>query len=366
MLRLPAAICCYLLLCLVRASNFYDRDEHIMELTPASFDKVIHQTNYTTIVEFYAPWCGYCQEMKGHFKSAARMLSGIVQVAAVNCDESVNKQLCAQHRVSGFPTVMVFRPPKFDLNNQNHGNADASSIASSRHASETYKGERKLKPMVDFALSRVKNYVKKLNRYEKFEDVLKTDRSRYAVILVTKKDKVPSLFKAVALDWLGIHDFYAIWNKKLNGVSQLTFQDDTSRWPNAIAYIKSLETTAGSLESPKIIVIDKQNDTVSELDLVKENGKQQIAEFLSNFGLTPREGPLSKRDEFIQSIVKKADRAKSSKSKKQAKSKAKAKAKAKAKSKSKSKASESQSKSKASESQSNSEPHQNTMVDDEL
>ena len=38
----------------VKAQNFYDSDPHISELTPKSFDKAIHNTNYTSLVEFYA------------------------------------------------------------------------------------------------------------------------------------------------------------------------------------------------------------------------------------------------------------------------------------------------------------------------
>ena len=120
-------------LCAVLAQNFYDASPHIIELTPKSFDKVVHRTNYTTVVEFYAPWCGYCKLLKNIMKKAAKNLDGIVQVASVNCDLAKNKQLCAQYRVEGFPTLMVFRPPKVDLNKQSD-----NRVKLGNHASEVY------------------------------------------------------------------------------------------------------------------------------------------------------------------------------------------------------------------------------------
>ena len=33
----------------------YASDPNIFELTPSNFDKVVHKSNYTTLVKFYAP-----------------------------------------------------------------------------------------------------------------------------------------------------------------------------------------------------------------------------------------------------------------------------------------------------------------------
>jgi thioredoxin-like negative regulator of GroEL len=48
-------------------------------------------------VEFYAPWCGHCQQLAPKWKKVAASLKGVVKVAAVNCDE--HKSVCSQ-RVS--------------------------------------------------------------------------------------------------------------------------------------------------------------------------------------------------------------------------------------------------------------------------
>jgi thiol-disulfide isomerase/thioredoxin len=48
-------------------------------------------------VEFYAPWCGHCQQLAPKWKKVAASLKGVVKVAAVNCED--HKGICGQ-RVS--------------------------------------------------------------------------------------------------------------------------------------------------------------------------------------------------------------------------------------------------------------------------
>lgn len=48
-------------------------------------------------VEFYAPWCGHCQQLVPKWKKVASSLRGVVKVAAINCDD--HKQICGD-RVS--------------------------------------------------------------------------------------------------------------------------------------------------------------------------------------------------------------------------------------------------------------------------
>lgn len=45
-------------------------------------------------VEFYAPWCGHCQQLVPKWKKVAASLKGVVKVAVVNCEE--HKGICSQ------------------------------------------------------------------------------------------------------------------------------------------------------------------------------------------------------------------------------------------------------------------------------
>lgn len=60
-------------------------------------------------MEFYAPWCGHCKTLKPAFEKAAQNLEGLAQVAAMNCDDDQNKELCAAMGVKGFPTLKTVR-----------------------------------------------------------------------------------------------------------------------------------------------------------------------------------------------------------------------------------------------------------------
>lgn len=274
--------------------SFYDADPHIMELTPKNFEKVIHGTNYTTMVEFYAPWCGYCQQLKTIIKKTAKSLHGVVQVAAVNCDLAKNKQLCAQHRVQGFPTLMVFRPPKVDVSSP-----ASEQIRLRNHASEVYKGERKLSPIVDFAISRIKNYVKRLNGANKLESIF-AKSSRYTLVLFSKKDKVSPIYKSIALDWLGDFDCYTLPNSKLKPLSE---NDSLSKsHPNIFKFLQDVTPEQMESQESMLVVFDTENDEASVFT-GKSFTKSEISKFLSEtYDITPREGPLSKREKYLEYV----------------------------------------------------------------
>lgn len=51
------------------------------------------------LVEFYAPWCGHCQQLVPKWNKLADALKEVVKVEAVNCDE--HKALCSKHGYVG-------------------------------------------------------------------------------------------------------------------------------------------------------------------------------------------------------------------------------------------------------------------------
>lgn len=276
----------------VKAQNFYDSDPHISELTPKSFDKAIHNTNYTSLVEFYAPWCGHCKKLSSTFRKAAKRLDGVVQVAAVNCDLNKNKALCAKYDVNGFPTLMVFRPPKIDLSKP----IDNAKKSFSAHANEVYSGARTLAPIVDFSLSRIRSYVKNFVRIDTLGSLLRKS-PKLSVVLFSKQDKISPVYKSIALDWLGMFDFYSISNKKLK---QLTDMNPTyEKTPEIFKYLQKVIPEQRQSDKSKLVVFDADKDKFWEYEGNSIN-KNDISKFLRDtFSITPNEGPFSRRSEYI-------------------------------------------------------------------
>lgn len=77
---------------------FYESGD-VVELTSSNFDRLVIQSDEVWVVEFYAPWCGHCQQLVPEYTKVAKALKGIVKVGAVNADD--HKQLGGQYGVRG-------------------------------------------------------------------------------------------------------------------------------------------------------------------------------------------------------------------------------------------------------------------------
>lgn len=138
------------------------------------------------IVEFYAPWCGHCQNLKPAYEKAAKNLDGLAKVAAVNCDEDENKPLCGQFGVQGFPTLKIVRP----------------GAKKGKPAVEDYQGPRTAKAIVDAVVDNINNHVKRVSDKDIDEFLSKNNESAKA-LLFTEKGTTSALLKSLAIDFLG-------------------------------------------------------------------------------------------------------------------------------------------------------------------
>ena len=46
------------------AAGMYSKTSPVLQVDEKSFDKLIKNSDKSSIVEFYAPWCGHCQNLK--------------------------------------------------------------------------------------------------------------------------------------------------------------------------------------------------------------------------------------------------------------------------------------------------------------
>ena len=71
----------------VIAEEFYGKSSRVENLLDSNFQDKVINSDEMWIVEFYAPWCGHCQQLKPSYEKAAKALQGVVRVGAVNMDE---------------------------------------------------------------------------------------------------------------------------------------------------------------------------------------------------------------------------------------------------------------------------------------
>ena len=107
----------------------YSSNSGVIDLNPSNFQKEVLNSDSIWIVEFYAPWCGHCQQLVPEYQKAAKALKGVVKVGAVNADE--HKSLGGQYGVRGFPTIKVFgldkkKPTDFNGQRTSQGIIDVS------------------------------------------------------------------------------------------------------------------------------------------------------------------------------------------------------------------------------------------------
>lgn len=191
------------------------------------------------IVEFYAPWCGHCKNLKPAYEKAAQSLAGIAKVAAVNCDEEMNKPFCGQMGVQGFPTLKIVRPGK----------------KPGKPTVEDYQGPRSAKGIVDAVKDKVPNIVKRVQD-KNLDEWLQENKDTAKAILFSDKGIVSATLRALAIDFAGVV---------------------------SVAQIKKTEKTAvekyGITEFPSLILLPAGSD-----EPIKHEGKVEkdaMVKFLS-------------------------------------------------------------------------------------
>ncbi|KZM24488.1 isomerase [Ascochyta rabiei] len=170
-----------------QAESMYSKKSGVVNLSGTDYDRVIAKSNYTSIVEFYAPWCGHCKNLKPAYEKAAQSLAGIAKVAAVNCDEEMNKPFCGQMGVQGFPTLKIVRPGK----------------KPGKPTVEDYQGPRSAKGIVDAVKDKVPNIVKRVQD-KNLDAWLQENKETAKAILFSDKGIVSATLRALAIDFAGV------------------------------------------------------------------------------------------------------------------------------------------------------------------
>ncbi|KAK2039451.1 thioredoxin-domain-containing protein [Colletotrichum somersetense] len=164
-------------------AGLYPKSSAVLQVDAKNYDDLIAKSNHTSIVEFYAPWCGHCKNLQPAYEKAAKNLKGLAKVAAVDCDEDANKPLCGQFGVQGFPTLKIVKPGK----------------KPGKPVVEDYQGPRTATGIVEAVVDKISNHVKRVTDKE-IDSFLEGDKPK--AILFTEKGTTSALLRSVAIDFL--------------------------------------------------------------------------------------------------------------------------------------------------------------------
>lgn len=77
-----------------------------IDLTPQTFNEKVLQGKSHWVVDFYAPWCGPCQNFAPEFELLARMVKEKVKAGKVDCQAYA--QTCQKAGIRAYPTVKFY------------------------------------------------------------------------------------------------------------------------------------------------------------------------------------------------------------------------------------------------------------------
>ncbi|NCF88662.1 MAG: thioredoxin [Verrucomicrobiaceae bacterium] len=80
--------------------------DSIITITEDNFDAEVTRSSVPVLLDFWAPWCGPCQQLNPVIEALAEELGDTAKIGKVNVDD--NRDLAVKLSVRAMPTLIFF------------------------------------------------------------------------------------------------------------------------------------------------------------------------------------------------------------------------------------------------------------------
>lgn len=75
-----------------------------------AFQKEVQENGRLVLVDYWAPWCGYCRRISSALDKVAEQYGDRILIAKVNIDE--DPALAQQEKIDVIPTMVIYKDGK--------------------------------------------------------------------------------------------------------------------------------------------------------------------------------------------------------------------------------------------------------------
>ena len=80
---------------------------NLIELSDATFDEAVRNSDVPVLVDFWAPWCGPCKMLTPIIEQVAGEFAGKAKICKLNTDEA--RDTAVEFGINAIPTLILFK-----------------------------------------------------------------------------------------------------------------------------------------------------------------------------------------------------------------------------------------------------------------